>query len=90
MKLEFSDANEESIRVGSIEKVAVELKDRLHIDSEIVDCSRLRIELEGFNIEGIEEYASEVIDFLRTYEGILECDYEIVGQYILEIEVIIE
>lgn len=93
-RLEYTIEGVEVLHIGDLNGVREVLKEE-HIESEItgdkigiyeVGCR----DLSTCDIEELEEKASYIVDGLRKYEGILDFDYELGGEYPIELTVIFE
>jgi hypothetical protein len=91
-RLEYSVEGQEPLHVGSLEEIREVLKE-LHIESEIT-IDNIGIyetgcrDLSTCDNDELEEKASYIVDYLRKCEGILDFDYELGGEYPIELTVI--
>jgi hypothetical protein len=93
-RLEYSMEGQEPLHIRSLEEIREVLKE-LHIESEITG-DKIGVyetgcrDLSTCDIDDLEEKASYIVDYLRQYEGTLDFDYELGGEYPIELTVIFQ
>jgi hypothetical protein len=93
-RLEYSKERQEQLHIGSLEDVR-EALNGIDIKSEITEDKIGLYEagcrdLSECDNDELEEKACYIIDYLRKYEGILDFDYELGGEYPIELTVIFQ
>lgn len=96
MQLEFNNEGE-ILEMGSLQEVQGVLKEVLCIESEINEgqCRLGLFEFDGYEMEKytvaqLESTARTIIDYLRRSDDIFDVDYDLCGEYPIELIVIFE
>jgi hypothetical protein len=93
-RLEYTIEGVEVLHIGDLEGIREVLKG-IHVESELSE-DKIGVyeagcrDLSTCGIDELEEKASYIVDHLRKYEGILDFDYELGGEYPIELIIIFE
>lgn len=97
MQLQFSNEEKTVLHMGNLREVQEVLKEVLCIENEVAESQcRLGLfefdgyEMDKYTVAQLESTAEEIINYLRSCDGIFDVDYDLCGEYPIELLVMFE